>query len=97
MTLPLDIWHAIITDHLSDERGTLCSLATVSSLLANPALDALWRNMQSLRPIVTVINSFAPLQSSGEFLVENGYYDDEDWIGENWVRPQLSFLYAGTG
>lgn len=85
MQLNHDIWHQVIQYFESDvdekdraeKRATLQNIAVVSRTLSGFALTTLWRNVDSLQPIVNVINFFAPVP--GEPLLvrvekERGYW-----------------------
>ncbi len=69
MSLNHDIWHQVIQEfergvdekglRAAEKRATLLNLAVVSQTLSDLALATLWKNMDSLRPIVNVINFFS--------------------------------------
>lgn len=93
MRLSHDVWHQII-QYLEYERGdsdapekriTLLTLALTSRSLSSLALTTLWKNMDSMEPIVDVINSFTPDQED-PFLTWIDDGNDEKY----WVRISIT-------
>jgi hypothetical protein len=85
----LDVWSEVLKyleislDHdsdseIKDKRRALLRVALLSPSLTTPALDALWRSMTSLEPIVHVINatSDSPNNVNLQFQSDNsgGYW-----------------------
>lgn len=89
--LPIDVWYRIIVDGLQCNSKVLLSLALVSRLISELALDILWREQLSLRPFYAVINSYYLSRSPARLvLVEDGGVKDE-W-GEWFSEPSLALL-----
>lgn len=85
----LDVWNEVLS-HIEvsleddekriveEKRKTILSIALLSRELTELSLNALWKNMTTLSPIVTVANS-------------GGESFEYDWSG-SWVRKLYTIL-----
>ncbi len=71
-------------EEVREKRKSLYALALLARPLTDPALDLLWESMNTLKPIVHVVNAFA---SSGSLLAEIQL----EYHARPWVSPGVRF------
>lgn len=97
-----DIWNEVLNNLEYDpkvstqedkiRRRAIASLALVSRLLSDCALDALWNQMESLQPIAHVINSRA---SSTEDVILT-YVEESHWVSVSPHARGMLLMPHGT-
>lgn len=99
MCLSHDIWDQVIRyfEHQADDsdatekRVTLFNLAVVSRSLSSLALATLWKDIDSLEPIVGIINYFTPAGEDALLRWVNGN-KSEYWVRFSADSTQIDLL-----